>query len=124
MDIRVLIADPERELLDAYRDYLIGQGFDVETASSGRDCVNKLRSIRPDCLVLEPDMADGWGDRILEAACAERPAIPVLVLSRQDAGPVDHRVCKFHVKPVSMIELAGSIRKAAAQGEADIHQTF
>ena len=44
MCIRVLIADPDEYLLDSYRQYLAQHGFDVVTATTGLDCVERLRN--------------------------------------------------------------------------------
>ena len=47
MCIRVLIADPDEYCLDSYRQYLAQHGFDVVTATTGLDCVERLRDCVP-----------------------------------------------------------------------------
>lgn len=115
MRTRVLLVDPEEMLLDTYRDYLAAHGFDVEVASAGPDALSKLRAWKPDVLVLEPDMPGDWGGKILDEVSdhPERQGPPVLILSRRDRKVVTYPVREYHVKPLSMAELANSIRAAA-----------
>jgi len=118
MSIRVLVADPERELLDAYRDYLLGQHFEVQAASDGQVCLDMLQNWQPNVLVLEPDMPDGWGEKILQAVC-ENPAtcrMPVFILSRCDSKQaIKYPVREYYVKPFPMAELTRGIRNAVME---------
>ena len=112
MVIRVLIADPEQALLDAYHDYLSRQGFEIETVTGGQECVERLCDWRPDVLVLEPDLPNGWGNKILDLLRQNSESnVPVLILSRRDSVSVDPPVYECHVKPFAMAELTRSIRK-------------
>src|SRR5437868_15067522 len=58
----VLIADDEKNIVQLARMYLQAEGFSVETASNGRETLDKVRQSRPDLLVLDlmmPEL-DGW----------------------------------------------------------------
>jgi DNA-binding response OmpR family regulator len=58
----VLIADDEKNILQLARMYLQAEGFSVETASTGKEALEKVKLARPDLLVLDlmmPEM-DGW----------------------------------------------------------------
>jgi len=41
--IRVLIADRNESLLKSYREYLSPNGFEVMTATSGLECIERLQ---------------------------------------------------------------------------------
>jgi DNA-binding response OmpR family regulator len=58
----VLIADDEKNIVQLARMYLQAEGFSVETASNGREALDKVRQARPDLLVLDLMMpeVDGW----------------------------------------------------------------
>ncbi len=114
MNIRVLLVDPESDLLDNYYDFLIREGFDVQTAANGQDCLQKLREWVPNVLVLEPDMPNGSGGKILDEV--SKYATEVIILSRLDRDSVSHShpVRAYHVKPFSLSELANSIRATAS----------
>ena len=117
MSLRILIADPDKYLLNVYRDYLEQHGFGVLTATSGLECVEKLRERCPDVLVLEPSLPWGGGDGVL-AMMHEAPNIPVVpviiltygrdhgVLYRITPYPIDD----YLVKPSSAEQLAERIR--------------
>ena len=47
--IRVLMADPDASLFPCYREPLWRDGFELATASSGLECVARLRSAHRTC---------------------------------------------------------------------------
>ena len=58
----ILVADDEKNIVQLARMYLVAEGFTVESASTGREALDKVRQSRPDLLVLDlmmPDL-DGW----------------------------------------------------------------
>jgi DNA-binding response OmpR family regulator len=120
MDIRVLMADPDQGLLESYHDFLVREGFEVCVASNGPACQDMLHDWKPDVLVLEPDMPDGWGERILKGISqqSEMQRIRVIVLSRRDGGDITPPVCQYHVKPIPLAELAASIQTVASRQTA------
>ena len=118
--IRVLLADPEQQVLSAYRSFLDTQDFDVATASNPIECWAKLAQWKPDVLVLEPDTPDGWADQILaRLRDTSEHQLPVLILSKRRSRSVGYPIHAYHVKPISMHELMRSIREAVADGLRD-----
>lgn len=77
---RVLIADPDEALLEAYAEYFDSQFWDLKTAMSGLDCVAKLRSFKPDVLVLEPELPWGGGSGVLTQLREDADLASVLVI--------------------------------------------
>lgn len=58
----ILIVDDERRLLTLLREYLEQDGYQVETASNGREALFAARNHKPDLIILDlmmPEM-DGW----------------------------------------------------------------
>lgn len=117
MPIRVLIADPDVSLLSTYREPFFRQGFELGTAISGLDCIDRLRECRPDVLVLEPHIPWGGGDGIL-AIMGESPVlatVPVMILtSGQDPcvlkGVGDFPISDYHLKPLGPDRLVAMLR--------------
>jgi twitching motility two-component system response regulator PilG len=114
--IRVLLADPDESFLVSNRVFLSRHGFDVATATSGLDCLEKLREFKPDVLVLEPQMSWGQGDDILALMEQEDdvPRVPVLILSSGDdttkpAEPT-YTTHAHQAKPLMPDHLASRIR--------------
>jgi DNA-binding response OmpR family regulator len=118
MPTRVLIADPDESLLAVYRDFLSRNGFDVVTATDGLTCLDALRRVEPDVLVLELDMPWGGGTGVLEVMheSSDVPLVPVLALtSRRDPDSFEEATAfkmlsRYHVKPLASDQLAKLIR--------------
>ena len=112
MTLRVLFADPDQALLDAYEAFFSRKGFEVATAASGPVCLESLHHWLPDVLVLEPDMPNGWGERILREVHdnSEVRSVHVLILSRRSSLSITYPITEYHVKPFSLGQLAQNIR--------------
>jgi DNA-binding response OmpR family regulator len=119
--IRVLMADPDESLQPVYRGPLAQEGFEVVPASSGLECVARLRERAPDVLVLEPQLPWGGGDGVL-AMMGEVPqlaTVPVMVLTSCRDPQVLNRVARFpisdyHLKPLAPDRLVGRLRTILA----------
>lgn len=102
----VLLAESNRDLRETCCQYLACQGFQVETAESGLDCVTKLRQFVPDLLILDLELPWGGGDGVLGMMRehARLASVPVLLTSaaaspQQLGGFVSPPVVKALAKP-------------------------
>ena len=115
--IRVLMADPDELLQPLYRERLMQEGFELATASSGLECVARLRERAPDVLVLEPQLPWGGGEGVL-AMMGELPqlaTVPVMVLTSCRDPRLMKAVSRFPVsdyqlKPLAADRLAVRLR--------------
>ena len=112
LPIRVVIAEPDPPLLKNYCEFLTKEGFQVAATGNGPDCVRLLRRICPHVLILEPDLDEGWGDRLLEWMRNDRQAshIPVIVATRKDDVLHEYPVRACFVKPFPMRRLLASAK--------------
>lgn len=79
---RVLVVDDEPDIQDFVSMVLRGAAYAVDTASNGREALQKIESDPPDLVILDLMMPamDGW--TVLERLSRERkPAPPIVVLS-------------------------------------------
>jgi len=114
----VLIADPIERLLESYNDYLSERGFQVQTATNGLECLEKLQEFVPNVLVMEPAMPWGGGDGVL-ALMHEDPdlsEVPVLVLTYGRDPSVLYNISSFSIsdfqkKPMTAKQLMERISK-------------
>ncbi len=114
---RVLIASADQCRMDAYRTCLERRAFVVLTASSGLECVERLRESSPDVLVLEDALPWGGADGVL-AMMAEEPDVPrppvIVIAAGHDRGVLyrlaPYGIDDFHVKPPGGNQLAERIR--------------
>ncbi len=79
----MLLAEDFEDARELYRDYLQFSGFDVETATNGRDAIARALELQPDLILMDASMPvlDGWqATRQLKANPATMH-IPVLALT-------------------------------------------
>jgi DNA-binding response OmpR family regulator len=127
MSIRVLIADPDRYLLAAYKEQLSSEGFDVATAQDGLECLQRVRQFMPDVLVLEPAIPWGGGDGIVALMHEDRtiPEVRIILVLTYGCSPhVLYNVARFPIsdylaKPMAGHFLAQRIRCAVARYEPE-----
>jgi DNA-binding response OmpR family regulator len=99
MNQTLLIADGDVELCDVDRKFLASEGFDLETASDGLDCVEKLRRVPPAVLVLALELRWGGGDGVLAWLREQGADSGVSVILTYTAGNPPH-LAAFAEPPV------------------------
>lgn len=109
---RILIADdnqPNRELLEAY---LAGIDCDTEIAVDGQDTLAKVKSFKPDLVLLDVMMPKLSGFEVcqkLKADPATRKIMVLMVTALNEAGDIERAVKAgtddFLSKPVNRVEL-------------------
>jgi two-component system KDP operon response regulator KdpE len=111
---RLLLVDDEGPFVRALGLALKAVGYDVATASTGRDGIEQAAAAHPDVVVLDLGLPDMDGVDVLRAVRAWSSA-PVIVLSaRQDDGAkvaaLDEGADDYVTKPFSMAELLARLR--------------
>jgi DNA-binding response OmpR family regulator len=111
------MADPDESLHPVYREPLSREGFEMDQALTGLECVSRLRERVPDILIIEPQLPWGGGDGVLALMSEDSTlaAIPVLILTSCRDPRVLSRVTRFPIndyqlKPIASDRLAGRIR--------------
>ena len=80
---RILCVDDERDVTELIRFHLVQAGYEVMTASSGREAIETIRCCRPELVLLDlmlPDI-DGFGVCEILRRNASTATIPILILS-------------------------------------------
>jgi two-component system OmpR family response regulator len=113
--IRVVVIDDEDALSDLLSMALRYEGWDVQTASTGRAGLKAIREHRPDVVVLDIMLPDLDGLSVLAELRAAGNDVPVLFLTAKDA--VSDRVTGLTIggddyvtKPFSLEELVARLR--------------
>ncbi|HEB90083.1 MAG TPA: response regulator transcription factor [Deltaproteobacteria bacterium] len=113
MSPRVLVIDDEPDILELVRFGLQQEGFDVETATSGKEGLGRVSADPPDLVVLDLMLPDVSGTEVCRRirSRSETADLPVVMLTAR-AEELD-RVVGFEVgaddyvtKPFSSRELA------------------
>lgn len=120
MPLVLLVGDNE-EILTANRDYLLGQNFDVECATTGMEALSLIRAKRYGCIVLDillPDL-DGFAICKTARTVTDTPILFLFCLEESDdkvkglrSGGDD-----YMVKPYSLKEFGSRIQALMRRGE-------
>ncbi|MFI2279362.1 response regulator transcription factor [Nocardia beijingensis] len=114
-EARVLIVDDEPMIIELLAVSLRFQGFEVATALSGTEALDRARAFRPDALILDVMMPgmDGFG--MLRRLRADGVSAPVLFLTARD--DVDDKLTgltlgadDYVTKPFSLEEVIARLR--------------
>jgi CheY-like chemotaxis protein len=102
----ILVVEDDRDTRDTLRLALEGTGYNVRTASSGKEALELLKAIDPPCLILLDLMMPVMsGSEFLVALRDDQglESIPVLILSawRREAARVEGAQ-GFVVKPIDL----------------------
>jgi DNA-binding response OmpR family regulator len=119
---RILAADDDPIVQQFVSSMLLENGYEVFTASDGRQALEMAREMRPDLIILDLIMPyrDGYEVlRLLQEDPVTR-SIPVMILSAKnreediirglEAGAED-----FMIKPFNALELVARVRKILAR---------
>ena len=124
---RILVVDDEPNLVDVVAMALRFQGFEVDTAGTGRDALAAVERFRPQVMVLDVMLPDMEGFEVAERLGAQRGHVPIIFLTARDATEDKLRGLSiggddYVTKPFSLEELVARIRvilRRTGAGEVD-----
>ncbi|GKX64994.1 response regulator transcription factor [Inconstantimicrobium mannanitabidum] len=114
MNNKILIIEDDKSISEMVKDYLIKDGFSVDTAFDGEEGVEKFLRGNFDMIILDIMMPKLDGMEVLRII-REKSLIPVLIMSAKDTD-VDKALGlgfgadDYISKPFSMIELSARIK--------------
>ena len=119
MRTRLLIADEDELFLRLQNRFFAAHDFEVETAASGVECIEKMRRVPPDVAIIDVHLLWGGGDGVL-AAMQDDPSlawIPVVLFDGADLGLEANspETVIHHRKPVGLATVLDSVRQAVRQ---------
>jgi len=117
MTWQLLLVEDEASVREAFALRLADQGYAVQTAGSGEECLSILKSFEPDILVLDLVMPNLSGLDVLERVKQTSPNLLVILLTAR--GTVKDAVeatrlgaFDFVAKSIDMEDLLYSLRRA------------
>jgi two-component system KDP operon response regulator KdpE len=113
---RILIADDEPAIRRAVQTNLARHGFQIETAETGREAIERAASFRPDLVLLDLGLPDVDGLEVIRTL-RERGSTPIVVLSvrgqeRDKVAALDLGADDYLTKPFGVDELLARVRVA------------
>ena len=82
---KLLVVDDEPNIVELLSASLRYAGFEVSSARSGRDAVDRIREVRPDLVILDVLMPGVDGLSVLRQLRGNGIDVPVLFLNAKDA---------------------------------------
>jgi len=117
---RILLVDDDQGFLTLLSMRLGAEGFAVETAGSGRECLQKIEGFLPDLVIsdLRMDVMDGM--ELYDKVHKLMPYIPVIMITAHGSIPeavaaTQQGVFSFLPKPIDRVQLLELIHKALEQ---------
>jgi two-component system OmpR family response regulator len=112
---RVLVVDDEPNIVEVVTMALRFQGFDVESAASGREALAAVTRFKPHLMVLDVMLPDMEGFEVASRLGAQRAGVPIIFLTARDATEDKVRGLTgggddYMTKPFSLEELVARIR--------------
>ena len=132
--MRVLLVDDDEALLTIYSTSLRTHGYEVITASNGKAGIEKVKTQKPDLVLLDQVLPDIQGNEVLKTLKEdpETKAIPVAMLSNfgqneliqtaLNTGAVDY-ILKYQIEPDYLDTKIREIAQAQ-QSAAENSQSF
>ncbi len=119
---RVLIIEDEEGLLEILELNFRGAGYDVSTAADGVTAWQQFDRVRPDLLLLDLNLPQMSGFRLLELVRSESD-VPVLILTAYDFAEAEevaqYRPNAFVKKPFHVQDLIRQADRLVGRGTAD-----
>src|SRR5271154_506373 len=119
----VLLIEDDSELRTVVGRGLCEEGFRVETAASGAESLDRMRSVEPDVLVVDIGLPDTDGRDLCQALRARGLQTPVLFLTARDA--LVDRIAGFDAggddylpKPFAFVELVARAQALVRRGRS------
>lgn len=117
--MRILLAEDERTISRLIKKVLSSAGHDVTGVQSGADAIEKLRTESYDLILLDLNLSDGDGMRVVEALQARPSDPPPVVLMTgerhfEDGDPRISNVAGILLKPFDLDELERAVARFSA----------
>ena len=112
---KILVVDDEEHIRFLYSEELRDEGYEVATANSGFQLVERIAEEKPDLVVLDIKMADSNGLDALQEVRNSYASLPVILSTAYDTFKEDMKsfAANYYViKSFDLTDLKGKIQKA------------
>ena len=113
---QILWVDDEIDLLQPYIIYLRGKGYEVVTASNGRDALDVVQKQAFDIVFLDENMPGLTGLETLQELKRLRPEVPVVMITKSEEEhimeqAIGEKIADYLIKPVNPSQILLCLKK-------------
>ena len=113
----ILVVDPDQKAVEAWRTSLAIQGLSVESASSVKEAVEKLKVLDCGCLIIDVDLPEMKGYEAVPILQAIEPNAKVIMTAVANTRDLESKIRRqnvfyYHIKSFSASELASAVSDA------------
>lgn len=121
-DTRILISDDDENLCYLLKEELVNEGYNVDTVYDGKDAIENLKRKSYDILLLDLEMKEVHGEKVLGFVKENQPSIQVIVLTaksdvRTAIDCIKNGAYDFITKPYEFGQLCVTIERALEHKE-------
>ena len=80
-ELGILVIDDDSQVRDLLRDFLSGEGYEVYLASNGIGGLSKVKSKKPDMVLIDINMPEMDGLEVLKRIKEDDPSLAVIMIS-------------------------------------------
>lgn len=118
--MRIMVVDDERYILEIISEFLIEKGFEVFTAESGEEAVERFEQVRPDILIVDYKMKGMDGLETIERISQISPTIVSIFMTGFPTLDTSIKALRlgaadYILKPFKIEEVGLSIQKAVIE---------
>ena len=112
----LLWIDDEIELLRAHILFLKGKDYDVDTATNGRDALDRCRERNYDLILLDENMPGLTGLETLTLIKEVQPTVPVVMVTKSEEEDIMNqaigaKIADYLIKPVNPNQILLTLKK-------------
>lgn len=122
MQVKILWADDEIELLKPHILFLEAKGYTVDAVNNGSEAVEKSESTTYDIIFLDENMPGISGLEALARIKEAKPYVPVVMITKSEEEhimeeAIGSKIADYLIKPVNPNQILLSIKKNLDQGK-------
>ncbi|MBI4687748.1 MAG: sigma-54-dependent Fis family transcriptional regulator [Nitrospirae bacterium] len=126
---KILVVDDERGVCHSFKKVLGKQGYDVVTASSGEEALEKVKVASPALVIMDVMMPGMDGLEALKKLKAEYPSLPVVMMTAYSTSDRAITAMKYGAydylsKPFDNSQMISLVEKALSAGKMSVPVTI
>lgn len=122
MQVKILWADDEIELLKPHLLFLEQKGYQVDPVTNGRDALDKIKETSYDIVFLDENMPGLSGLETLSRLKEQHPLVPVVMITKSEEEhimeeAIGSKIADYLIKPVNPNQILLSVKRLLDQGK-------